>query len=178
MKENGDVVCDHAEITPDYLSLLKHNGVPDHHLTLKRGAICTLMRNMSVQDGLVKNARVIIHATHVRFVEIQLIDNRTGSLGALHCIPRIRFDFSPSGCSWTAQRLQFPLRLAYATTFNSCQGLTLDRTVLDLRTDVFAHGQLYTALSRVRTRHHSRILLLDDCDGRHVRNVVFPQLLL
>ena len=33
------------------------------------------------------------------------------------------------------------------------QGLTLARTVLDLRTDLFAHGQLYTALSRVSQRH-------------------------
>ena len=29
------------------------------------------------------------------------------------------------------------------------QGLTLARMVLDLRTDLFAHAQLYTALSRV-----------------------------
>ncbi|KAG2096015.1 hypothetical protein BD769DRAFT_1369636, partial [Suillus cothurnatus] len=47
-------------------------------------------------------------------------------------------------------RLQFPLRVAYATTFNGCQGLTPDKTVLDLRRDVFAHGQLHTALSRIR----------------------------
>ena len=33
------------------------------------------------------------------------------------------------------------------------QELTLARTVLDLRTDLFAHAQLYTALSRVSQRH-------------------------
>ena len=33
------------------------------------------------------------------------------------------------------------------------QGLTLAHTVLDLRTDLFAHGQLYTALLRVSQRH-------------------------
>jgi hypothetical protein len=36
----------------------------------------------------------------------------------------------------------FPLRPAYATTFNGCQGPKLDKTVLDLRCDVFVHGQL------------------------------------
>ncbi|KAJ8590070.1 hypothetical protein M405DRAFT_816876 [Rhizopogon salebrosus TDB-379] len=56
----------------------------------------------------------------------------------------------------------FPLRPAYATTFNGCQGLTLDKTVLDLRCDVFVHGQLYTALSRIRVRGDSRMLFSDD----------------
>jgi hypothetical protein len=52
----------------------------------------------------------------------------------------------------------FPLQPAYATTFNGCQGLTLDKTVLDLRCDVFVHGQLYTALSCIRVRGDSRML--------------------
>ncbi|KAG1859044.1 hypothetical protein C8R48DRAFT_774858 [Suillus tomentosus] len=36
---------------------------------------------------------------------------------------------------------------AYATAFNGSAGLTLENASLDLRTDSFAHGQLYTALS-------------------------------
>jgi hypothetical protein len=32
----------------DYLSLLTHNGTPPHALRLKKGSICTLMRNMSI----------------------------------------------------------------------------------------------------------------------------------
>ncbi|CAG8788940.1 16845_t:CDS:2, partial [Cetraspora pellucida] len=59
-------------------------------------------------------------------------------------------------------KLKFPLRLAYATTFNSCQGLTLDRVVIDLQTHVFAHGQLYTALSRVQKKDHALIILPKD----------------
>jgi hypothetical protein len=47
-------------------------------------------------------------------------------------------------------RRQFPLAPAYATTLNSRQGLTLDRVGVDLTRPVFSHGQLYTALSRVR----------------------------
>ncbi|KAG2069095.1 hypothetical protein BDR04DRAFT_1022412, partial [Suillus decipiens] len=41
--------------------------------------------------------------------------------------------------SWTANRKQFPLRPVYATTFNGSQGLTLEKAVLDLRADSFAH---------------------------------------
>jgi hypothetical protein len=71
--------------------------------------------------------------------------------------------------------MQLPLRLAYATTFNGCVGLTLDRTVLDQRTPVFAHGQLYT---RIRHRRDSRILLKEGVVEAVSTNVVYCQLLL
>ncbi|KAG1873308.1 hypothetical protein C8R48DRAFT_593961 [Suillus tomentosus] len=135
---------------------------------------------MSVQKGLVKNARLIVQQLHRRYVEVRVINNRTGQLEDTQCIPRIRFEFTPPRASWTVHRLQFPLRLAYATTFNGCQGLTLDKTVLDLRCDAFAHGQLYTALSRIRQRDDSHILFPEDKanDDFATLNVVYKELLL
>ena len=74
-------------------------------------------------------------------------------------IPRIRFKFRlPYGQSFEMMRFQFPLRRAYAMTFNKCQGQTLKKCLLDLREDVFAHGQLYVAMSRVR--HYKDIALI------------------
>jgi hypothetical protein len=175
VKENDN--AEHDEITPDYLAILTHNGIPPHMLRIKKGCICTLMRNMSVRKGLVKNARVIIRNVHRRFAEVQVVNNQTGTLGDIHCIPRIRFEFKPTHSSWTIQRLQFPFRLAYSCTFNGCVGLTLDKTVLDQRTRVFAHGQLYTALSRVRRRTDSRVLFNEE-EGPETSNVVFKELLL
>lgn len=171
-------MLDDPEASLDYLGMLTPTGIPPHDLRLKEGCIASLMRNMSIEKGLVKNARVIVHRLHDRFVEIRVINNRTGDLGDIHPIPRITFDFTPPRASWTVQRKQIPLRLAYATTFNGCQGLTLDRTVLDLRTEVFAHGQLYTAVSRVRCRDHSRVLLSDSNHDRTTANVVYRELLL
>jgi len=77
-------------------------------------------------------------------------------------------------------RLQFPLRLAYATTLNGCQGLTLDKTVLDLCCEISAHGQLYTALLRIRQRDDSCILFPEDklSDDFNMSNVVYKELLL
>ncbi|KAF8301996.1 hypothetical protein DL93DRAFT_2067285, partial [Clavulina sp. PMI_390] len=58
---------------------------------------------------------------------------------------------------------------------NSCQGLTYDKVGIDGRCDVFAHGQLYTAISRVRSRHDATLFLPDDRPD--VANVVYRSLL-
>lgn len=164
-----------AEATDDFLSLIESPDAPAHELRLRPGAVCCLMRNLNVKKGLVRNNRVVIVATHSRFVEVRLLDPGHHPT-TTYCIPRINFDFQPRFVSYTIRRKQFPLKLAYATTFNSCQGLTFDRVAIDGRCDVFAHGQLYTALSRVRSRNDAIIFVPDDRPD--LANVVYRTLLI
>ena len=52
-------------------------------------------------------------------------------------------------------RTQFPVRLAYAMTFNKAQGQTLSRVLVDFTSGgAFAHGHLYVAMSRVKHGDH------------------------
>jgi ATP-dependent exoDNAse (exonuclease V) alpha subunit len=53
-----------------------------------------------------------------------------------------------------ASVLQFPLIAAWAITIHKSQSLTLDSVMLDLGADVFADGQLYVGISRVKYLDH------------------------
>ena len=92
------------EETPEYLALLSHPGVPPHRLDLKVDCICAIQHNLSVEKGLVRNARVRITALHQWFVEVQILNTFE-----MHCIPCITFPFNPGKSSWMVHRKQFPL---------------------------------------------------------------------
>lgn len=53
--------------------------------------------------------------------------------------------------------LQLPLKPAYAITIHKSQGMSVDSALVKLGNGCFAHGQLYTALSRCRNLKNLRI---------------------
>jgi ATP-dependent DNA helicase PIF1 len=54
-----------------------------------------------------------------------------------------------------------PIKLAYALSIHKSQGATLDAIEIDGSSNIFAAGQLYTALSRARCLSSIRLLNLD-----------------
>ena len=44
--------------------------------------------------------------------------------------------------------IQYPIKLAWASTIHKCQGQTFSNVVIDLHEGAFTHGQTYVALSR------------------------------
>ena len=121
-------------------------GIPEHRLCLKVGDICFIIRNMHINDGICNSARCQILRIEQHVIFCKLLDGSNQMIE----LCRIRFVFRlPFGHSFQMCREQFPLRRAYAMTFNRSEGQTLKRVVLDLRSELFAHGFLYVGLSRV-----------------------------
>ena len=74
-------------------------------------------------------------------------------------------------------RRQFPVRLAFSMTINKSQGQSVTHVGLDLRSPVFAHGQLYVALSRCTSGDRIKVLFPEGEPGTSTFNVVYPEVL-
>ncbi|KAH9392025.1 hypothetical protein TYRP_022296 [Tyrophagus putrescentiae] len=167
---NEDVVADefmHRENPP---------GFPPHELELERGCIVTLIRNISVCQGLTNGTRLIVEEFYSNSIKCRVVTSiGDNTQGTEVVIPRIPFvidaDVTQLGVAF--RRKQFPLRLSFAMTINKSQGQTFDKVGLCLERPVFSHGQLYVAMSRVTRKENLRIL----CSAKELTNVVWPEVL-
>jgi ATP-dependent DNA helicase PIF1 len=126
------------------LNGFQKNGIPDHELILKVKVICLVTCAINGL-GLANNSRIRIVAIHRHCVEVLTV----GDCAERNIrIPNISFKFRlPYGKSFQLTRLQFPLCLAYAMTYNKSQSQTLVKVLLNITSPPFSHRQLYVSLS-------------------------------
>ncbi|KAL3118842.1 hypothetical protein niasHT_008189 [Heterodera trifolii] len=122
----------------EYLNALNPSGFPRHKLRLKKNAIVLLMRNLNIEMGLCNGSRMKVEEMHPNLIMCKIL---TGDkAGQTVYIPRITLCCSED-YPFDLHRHQFPLVLAFAMTINKAQGQTLEQVGIDLRKDVFSHGQ-------------------------------------
>jgi ATP-dependent DNA helicase PIF1 len=116
-------------------------------VTLKRGAHVMCVANIDLQGAtqIVNGSQGVVDG----FTEdgLPFVTFRKGL--------RIPMDYH----AWMSDNIQgvgikqIPLILSWAITIHKSQGVTLDTAIIDVGDDVFEDGQIYVALSRVKTLH-------------------------
>lgn len=117
------------------------NGRYVPSLTLRVGAQVMVTANLDVKNGIVNGTRGVVRELAPDWVNISLKDGTDYKV--------TRFDFETSHNK--IGRRQIPLILAWAITTHKSQGQTIDYGEIDLGSRIFANGQAYVALSRVRS---------------------------
>ena len=123
------------------------NGIPPHSLSFKVDDVCIVLRAIP-QLSLATNTRVQIVRLLRNGVRVKTLNEPTQRFVNLQ---RINFKFRLEyGESYQMTRIQLPLRLAYAMTYNKSQSQTLNKVLVDCTEEPFAHGHAYVSFSRVR----------------------------
>ena len=159
----------------EFLNSLTLSGLPPHEMELKVGCPVILLCNLRAGpgSGLQNGTRMIVINLGQRVIEVEIASGV--NKGKCVLIPRITLIPSDTQFPFTLKRRQFPIRPSFAMTMNKSQGQTLDFVGVYLPEDVFSHGQLYVAFSRVR--NSSCLAVLPNRKDGYVKNIVYCEVL-
>ena len=168
--------ADAFRFNTEYLNTLKPNGFPQHMLDIKPGMPLMLLRNINPRQGLCNGTRLMFQCA----VNNKLLECRIVGSDRVVLIPRITFIPKPGEYPFEWQRRQFPVRPAFAITINKSQGQTLKNVGVWLRGQVFGHGQLYVACSRVSSPNQLKFAIMREPNKKELetRNIVYNEVLL
>lgn len=131
-----------------------------------------VMKNINKKIGLLNGTRLTISHLLDRSIVGNIITEGPFK-GKQVMVPVIALH-TTTELPYTMIRKQLPIRLSYCMTINKSQCQTQKKVglVLSENNDIFSHGQLYVALSRVSSGP-SGFYVLD----RKVKNIVYPEVL-
>lgn len=165
---------DHLEtVMPEVLNSLNSARLPLHHFRVRRNSVIMLVNNLNVCRGMCNGTRLRVLKMHRRFIEVEILTgNRKGDV---FWLPRMVVSDDLS-FPFPVHRRQFPAKLAMAMTINKAQGQTFILIGIQLLSDVFSHGQLYTALSRAKSWSGIWVQLPEGYKDTLVQNVVYSEI--
>jgi hypothetical protein len=166
-----------AIFSPENLRDINPAKLPRHELRLVMGMPVMCMKNLDVPNGICNGSIMIVEKLDPDIVWCR-INTRYGQ--RLHPFAPTKFVYKRGGFRFT--RTQLPLRVAFCATINRAQGGTYDKVGYYAMHPIWAHGQLYTAITRVTSAVGLAILcdplLMYTFNGETLpttRNVVHPR---
>lgn len=150
--DSAETTSEHHDINqavvPEFLNSLDPPSLPPHELRLRKFTVVMLIRNLNISEGLCNGTRLLVLelGDHLLKCEI-LTGDKSGEIVFLNRVVLYLDDTYP----FVLKRRQFPIKVAFAMTINKGQGQTFDQISVDLSKEIFSHGQLYVAFSRVKS---------------------------
>ncbi|OWZ14819.1 Helitron helicase [Phytophthora megakarya] len=173
---NDSLECpgDQSLFEPEFLNSLNFSGMAPHKMILKVGTPVIMIRNLNSDDGLCNGRRLRVVALREKCMDATIMTGPRRRKRVF--IPRVVFfsDDEDKEFPFTMRRKQFPVVQAFAMTINKAQGQSIHHVGIYLETLVFAHCQLYVALSRVTSRKAIKIAIdpktVDEDGSVHTKN--------
>ena len=143
-----------------------------------------LLRNLNPSQGLLNGPRLLIkHYTRKKSHSSQ---NNYRCIHAGHIVffPHIALTtIKDCHLPFTLTRREFPIKSSFAMTIDKLQGQTLIKVGIYLPPSVFTHGQLYVAMSRVKSYYGLQFPLAPPLENSltitiYTNNVVFKSALI